>query len=91
MATHKMQSGEIEFEVLLDDDGRISDVVGPWPEADGEVELTGVLPPHAKVGNAPEHINSFAEDRGMDVCFYDGDGCRTCFCVGERMTCIRMC
>jgi hypothetical protein len=55
------------------------------------VELTGVLPPHAKVGNAPEHINSFAEDRGMDVCFYDGDGCRTCFCVGERMTCIRMC
>jgi hypothetical protein len=93
MATHRLSatSGDT-FELVLDDDGRIADVAGPWPdEQDAEFELEGPLPSHQNV-DAPQHIAGFAAERSLDVCFYDPVSCRTCYCdAGGRMTCRKMC
>jgi hypothetical protein len=88
LATHCMtaSTGE-EFEVVVDDDRRITDVVGPWPEGDdAELELRGDLPAHAEVEDVPDHIQDFAASRGIHVCMYDPIGCRTCYCDNEGNT-----
>jgi hypothetical protein len=94
MATHQLSatSGET-FELVLGDDGRIADVAGPWPEErDAEFELEGPIPTHANV-SAPDHVMRFAAEAGREVCFYDPDGCRTCFCDehGKLLYCRKMC
>jgi len=88
-----MATSGSEFELVLDNDGRLDDVVGPWPVEDGaEFELEGPLPAHANLDDAPGHIQAYATERGRDVCFYDPDECRTCFCDATgRMYCRKMC
>ena len=83
-----------DFELVLDGEGRITDVVGPWPDEEGaEFELRGELPAHANVDAAPAHIREFASTWGRHVCMYDPVGCRTCFCDadGNVLYCRKMC
>ena len=83
-----------EFELVLDDALRITDVSGPWPGEDGaEFELRGELPAHAPVADVPAQILEFAATRGGDVCMYDPIGCRTCFCdeSGRVLYCKNIC
>ncbi len=94
MAMHQVTSSlGGDFEISVGDDGRIADVAGEWPEQGVEFELTGGIPGHTPVEELPENIRSAAASRGQEVCFYDPDGCRTCFCdeSGRVLRCVGMC
>jgi hypothetical protein len=84
----------IEFGIEVDDRGRIVAVAGPWPEEEGaEFVLSGSLPDHKRVDDLPDHISTFAAERGRHVCYYDPDACQTCFCdaSGSTLYCRKMC
>ncbi len=94
MATHRVGSSlGGEFEIVVDESGRITDVAGEWPEDQQEFELTGDIPEHATLESAPRHLtlDSAAEGEDWDVCFYDDKNCRTCYCRRGKMRCVRMC
>ena len=95
MTKHSMTAGSGEvFEVVLDDEGRITDVAGPWPAGKGaEFELRGDVPQHVAVEGVPAHVQEFGASRGATVCMYDPNGCRTCFCDadGSVLYCRNMC
>jgi hypothetical protein len=83
-----------EFEVHVDDAGRIARVAGPWPDEEGaEFELHGQVPSHVPIEDAPAHVHEFAAARGRHVCSYDPDGCTTCFCDADDnvLYCRKMC
>jgi hypothetical protein len=93
MATHTVKSSTgSPFEIVIDDDGRIADVVGNWPEAGEEFELRAPLPAHRPPENPPAEVVAKARQRQADVCFYDPNGCRTCFCDDKgHMHCVGEC
>ncbi len=90
MDAHRLTaSSGAEFEIIVGEDGRIADITGPWPQDGSEFAFEGPLPTHTRVNKTPAHIDAAAAKRGMDVCFYDPDGCRTCYC-DDRDECIAL-
>jgi hypothetical protein len=95
VATHSLRSsfGE-EFLLHVDNEGRIVQVDGPWPdEADVEFDLEGQLPRFRAPENLPDHVVRYATGRGLWVCYYDDVRCQTCYCDGSGKTvrCVRHC
>lgn len=83
MFTLKRQNGD-NFTFHQASDGGISGVDGPWPEESGlEFEVYGEIPAHPPASNAPDRVLTLAIARGLDVCHYDEQNCRTCFCDGS--------
>jgi len=93
MASHQVESSiGSRFEIVVGDDTQIHDVVGDWPEAGVEFQLHGPIPEHSPIKDVPVKISATADERGQDVCFYDPDGCRTCFCDDRgHMHCVGEC
>jgi|tagenome__1003787_1003787.scaffolds.fasta_scaffold20944239_6 hypothetical protein len=93
MSTHRIEdSSGATFEVHVDESGQVTDVVGPWPERGGRFDLRGDLPNLTARPDVPEHIKTSAAERGMEVCFHDEIGCRTCFCDGKgHVHCVGEC
>jgi hypothetical protein len=92
MAAHTVSSDRGEFEVVVAEDGTITDIRGDWPKADEEFTLEGDIPEHASVDNVPESIRARAAETGWEVCYYDDVHCRTCYCDGKgRMRCSSHC
>lgn len=93
MATHHVSSTTgSQFEIVVDDDRRILDVKGDWPEGDEEITFRDNVPEHGTLSDVPEHIVSEAAAKGWEVCYYDGTHCRTCYCDGQgHMRCVGQC
>jgi hypothetical protein len=93
MAVHSVQDDSgAGFEIHIDEQERIVDVAGEWSGPGGEFKIAGPLPTHTSVEGAPEHIRAFATQHGLDVCYYDPDHCRTCYCDEKGgMRCVGMC
>jgi hypothetical protein len=91
MNSHQVESDTAgSFEIQVDDEGRITDVVGNWPGPGIEFHMDGPLPLHLAVGEVPDSVREKAG--GRDVCFYDPDHCRTCFCdENGGMHCVGIC
>lgn len=85
MAKHRVTADTGgDFDIIIDDAGRITDIVGDWP-TDGEVTLEGV-PTHTKPEDVPQAVLAQAGPGGWHVCYYDGK--RTCWCHEDgRMRC----
>jgi hypothetical protein len=80
-----------EFEVVFDDEKFITAVNGPWPSVGHEFTLSGV-PSHRFPRDVPEVFQREALSRGEEVCYYDNDECRVCFCDGSgRVRCVKKC
>jgi hypothetical protein len=91
MSVHEAQSDRGRFEVVIGENGAITDVVGDWPSEGEEFMLHGPLPEHVSVPDAPLEIQREAAKRGWEVCYYDGH-CRICYCDGEgNMRCQGQC
>jgi hypothetical protein len=86
------ESGHV-VEFIVDEAGRITEMLGDWPEGVAELVFTEGVPAHQNVANVPEHVRAFGPSRGpVDVCYYDPDRCRTCFCDDSgRMWCVGKC
>lgn len=81
-----------EFELLIDETSRIADVVGEWPGPNEEFTIEGPLPKHENIVDVPEKIQAHAAANGWEVCFYDPEGCRTCYCDDKgHMRCVGIC
>lgn len=93
MATHTVKSSTGKaFDVVVGEDGRIADVIGDWPGPGEEFKLLAPLPEHRPPADPPAELVARARARQADVCFYDPDGCRTCFCDDKgHMHCVGEC
>lgn len=95
MQTHMLKDrSDSEFVVHVNDDGRIVNVEGPWPEeTEAEFELYGELPRIKGPDLVPDHLARFAMSRGLWVCYYDDVRCQTCYCdgSGKVVRCVRHC
>lgn len=93
MASHILRDANGgEFEVVIDESQRITDVSGEWPAKDEVFTLAGPLPAHSIVEEVPERVRRHPAAKGREVCFYDPDSCRTCYCDDEgHMHCVGMC
>ena len=93
MASHRLKSdsGHV-FEFVVGHSGQIVDMRGDWPAGEEELVFSVGLPTRETVTSAPEHILEWGAVRGWDVCYYDPDACRTCYCDDSgRMRCVGMC
>lgn len=78
----------VEFVVA---DLRIVDMLGEWPPDQDELVFVRDVPPHTNIEDVPEHVRARAIERGMEVCYYDPEYCRTCYCDDGHMRCVGMC
>ena len=94
MVNHRLESetGQV-VEFVVDDGGRILDMVGEMPTDQDELVFSQGVPNHVNVQDVPEHVRSWGSERGLDeVCYYDPNGCLTCFCdAAGRMHCKKIC
>jgi hypothetical protein len=89
---HRVESESGHLVEFVVSEGRIVDMLVDWPEDQDELLFTQGVPAHVKVEDAPEHVRARAGTYGMDVCYYDPDRCRTCYCDGAgHMRCVGMC
>jgi hypothetical protein len=89
---HRVESESGHVVEFVVEDGRIVDMLGEWPSGQDELVFVRDIPRHANVEDVPEHVRARAIERGMDVCYYDPDHCRTCYCDDAgHMRCVGMC
>ena len=89
---HRVESESGHVVEFVVERGQIVDMLGEFASDEDELVLTSGVPPHTNVEDVPEHVRARAMERGMEVCYYDPDGCRTCYCDDAgRMHCVGMC
>src|ERR1700754_1154429 len=81
MGTYNVASSAGAFEIVVDDDGVITEVAGDWPGPGGEFTIAGPIPEHVSLTDVPESVR--AKGGGREVCHYDPVHCRTCYCDGK--------
>lgn len=80
------------YELVLDEDGAIAQVVGDYPEQGGSFVVEEGIPSHAHLEDVPSHVLSRAKAASEKVCYYDPNECLTCFCDSNgSMRCERLC
>lgn|GEM_PF-3757221 len=89
---HRVESESGHVVEFVVEEGHIVDMLGEWPADRDELVFTADVPPHSKLDDVPEHVLARAAERAMDVCYYDPNGCRTCYCDDRgHMHCVGMC
>ena len=89
---HRVESDSGHVVEFVVEDGRIVAMLGEWPADQEELVFTQGVPSHATLKDVPEHVRRRADERAMDVCYYDPDSCRTCYCDDAgHMHCVGMC
>jgi hypothetical protein len=89
---HRVESESGHVVEFVVEQGRIVEMLGDWPAGEDELVFSTGVPPHMSLSDVPEHVRVRAAERGMDVCYYDPDHCRTCYCDDAgHMHCVGMC